>query len=300
MTRSRVLPQILALDPVQDHQRIVQLSLGHDFPWDTGRSLELALFRTFASPSISRLLDAAGEFQHRPQRRYDDTGLLLSALFEHGYDSEPGRIALRRLNQIHQRFPISNEDYLYVLSTFIYEPIRWIDRFGWRPMVQQERLGLFHLWRQIGKRMGIQQIPEAYEELDRFNQDYEARYFRFAESNRRVAEAARGLMLGWFPAALRPICSAAIGALLDDRALAAFGFPAARPATRRAVIRALQLRARLVRHLPRRRESVYFNSKPVRSYPDGYRLEQLGPEEAVIDVSHKPIPLHGNLQHHER
>jgi len=37
------------------------------------------------------------------------------------------------MNQLHGRFDIANEDFLYVLSTFIFEPIRWNTRFGWRP-----------------------------------------------------------------------------------------------------------------------------------------------------------------------
>jgi hypothetical protein len=65
-------------------------------------------------PSISRLLDCAGELRHRPQRRYDDTELIVSELMEWGYDSDRGRSALRRMNQIHSRFAIRNEDFLYL------------------------------------------------------------------------------------------------------------------------------------------------------------------------------------------
>jgi hypothetical protein len=35
-----------------------------------------------------------------------------------------------RINQMHGRFSISNDDFLYVLSTFVYEPIRWNERLG--------------------------------------------------------------------------------------------------------------------------------------------------------------------------
>ena len=37
------------------------------------------------------------------------------------------------MNRIHGRFEISNEDFVYVLSSFVFEPIRWNARFGWRP-----------------------------------------------------------------------------------------------------------------------------------------------------------------------
>jgi hypothetical protein len=54
------------------------------------------------------------------------------------------------MNQQHGRFAIASEDFLYVLSTFIYEPIRWNERFGWRPMSDTERLAYFYFWRGVG------------------------------------------------------------------------------------------------------------------------------------------------------
>ena len=76
MSRSAVLDEIKTLDTEKDHERIVFLSTRVDFPFDTTRALELALFRTYCVPSISALLDRTGEFRERPQRRYDDTELL--------------------------------------------------------------------------------------------------------------------------------------------------------------------------------------------------------------------------------
>jgi hypothetical protein len=78
--------------------------------------LEIALFRTFAVPAISALLDRTGEFHQRPQRRYDDTDLLVSALLEEGYDGELGRKALRNMNRQHGRFDIANDEFLYASS----------------------------------------------------------------------------------------------------------------------------------------------------------------------------------------
>ena len=130
MRRSPYLDEILRLDPLRDHRRIVQLDVCYEFPFDTTRALELALFRTFAVPSIGGLLSSTGEFEQRAQKRYDDTDLIVSTIVEEGYDSECGRAALRRMNRIHGRFPIANEDFLYVLSTFVFEPVRWNERFG--------------------------------------------------------------------------------------------------------------------------------------------------------------------------
>src|SRR4051794_33334091 len=86
-------------------------------------------------------------------------------MMEYGYDSDRGRRALERMNHIHERFRIANSDFLYVLTTFIFEPIRWNERFGWRPMAANERLALFHFWREVGLRMKIRDIPEDYDSL---------------------------------------------------------------------------------------------------------------------------------------
>src|SRR5207244_6594105 len=65
MPRSRILDEIRRLDPQRDDQRIVYLSTCFEFPFDTTRALAFALFRSFASPSVSALLDRTGEFAAR-------------------------------------------------------------------------------------------------------------------------------------------------------------------------------------------------------------------------------------------
>jgi hypothetical protein len=271
------LDEILRLDPVADHRRIVYLDVCFEFPFDTTRSLELALFRTFAVPRIAELLDATGEFAERAQKRYDDTDLLLSTILEDGYDGELGKAAIRRMNRIHRRFGIANEDFLYMLSTFVLEPIRWNERFGWRPLVEQERLATFETWRQIGRRMGIDAIPDRYAELERFNVDYERANFRFSEAGHRVATAARAMFLAWFPGLPRKLGERAISAVLDDALLDAIGCARPSRAERRLVEGALRLRSRVLRALPARRAPRLRTRLRRRSYPAGYRIETLGP-----------------------
>src|SRR6266540_1840238 len=82
------LEQIKKLDPERDHQRIAFLTMRGDFPFDTTRALEFALFRTFAVPSIGGLLDSTKEFETRAQKRYDDTDIIVSEMIENGYDSD--------------------------------------------------------------------------------------------------------------------------------------------------------------------------------------------------------------------
>ncbi|MGQ0602563.1 MAG: oxygenase MpaB family protein [Anaerolineales bacterium] len=281
MPRDTITAHIAQLDPERDHQEIVRLISEYEFPFDTTRSLEFALFRTYAVPSVAELLARTGEFSRAPQKRYDDTDLILSELYEHGYDSERGRRALRRMNQQHGRYSIANEDFLYVLSTFVFETPRWVGCFGYRPMTDNEKLALFFFWRELGNRMNIQNIPEQREELERFNREYEAAHFSYTESVRQVGDATCALFLGWFlPKALYPLGRPFLYTLMDDALLAAFRYPTP-PAWLRGLVQgALQLRGRLIRWLPPRTRPRLRTAQPHRTYPNGYVIEDLGPRSS--------------------
>lgn len=287
MSRFATLREIERLDPEHDCQRIMHLSFGYEFPWDSTRALEVALYRTYCVPSISRLLARTGEFHARAQRRYDDTALLVGEMCQWGYESGRGREALERMNWVHSHFRIDNDDYRYVLSTFIYEPLRWIDRFGWRRPCRNERLGYYHFWRNVGERMGIRDIPDSPAAFASWALDYERSHFRFAESNRAIGTATRDLFASWYPRLLAPLVYTSIYALLDDAMLSAFGFPRPLPLSRTLVGGALALRGRLVRWMPARREPDFFTGRRNRSWPGGYRIAELGPPRLIESVARR-------------
>ncbi len=285
MGESPYLREIRGLDPVADHSRIVYLDTCFEFPWDTTRSLELALFRTFAVPSVAALLDETGEFGRAAQKRYDDTDLILSTIVEAGYDSDQGNRAIRQMNRIHGRFEIANVDFLYVLSSFVFEPIRWNARFGWRPLVETEKLATFEFWREIGQRMAIRDIPDEYVELERFNEEYEREHFRRTEATERVGRSTRDMFLAWFPGLPKRFGAQAIYALMDEPLLDAFGFPHPPRALRTAVETSLSARARLVALLPPRRRPRLRTRRRTRTYGREWQVEALGPEVEAPDRS---------------
>ncbi|MFF5083293.1 oxygenase MpaB family protein [Actinoplanes sp. NPDC000266] len=272
--------RIAALDPERDHLEIYQISAGLEFPWDYTRALEFALFRTYCVPSISRLLAATGEFRDRPQRRYDDTALLMAEMAAHGYDSPRGKEALRVVNRAHGRYAITNDDMLYVLSTFVYDPIDWLDRYGWRPLHDHERLAAYFYYREVGRRMGIRDIPPAFDEFKSFKRSYEDEHFRYTGTNREIGEYTVNLFAAWFPPFLRPAARLGVRGMLDEPMLRAFGFdPAPRWVTTVAGA-GLRARAGALRFLPPRRESVLGVSRHNRTYPGyprGYEISGLGP-----------------------
>jgi hypothetical protein len=287
-SRTRRLRKITALDPITQHQQIVRISGTLEFPWDMKRALELALFRTYAVPRISGLLERTGEFTQRSQKRYDDTTLLIAEFVEHGYDSPRGSAAIARMNAAHSHYRIRNHDFLYVLSAFVLQPARWVDRYAWRPLTATERDAGFLFWREIAERMGIRDEDGAltdHRSLARWSADFEASEIRYARSNAAIGTATRDMFVRWYlPSRLQPLGEHAVYALLDDPILDAFGFPRPKPVERRAVEAALRARAVGQRRLPARRRAVLQTARRTRSYPAGYAIADLGPAEpACLD-----------------
>ena len=191
-----VLEEIESLDPESDYERIVQLSSGVDFPSDTAKALEFALFRTFCVPSIAERLNRPSPAGLAVQERYEYTGALVSEIVANGTRSERGRAALERLQKIRARHPIPDRDWVFVLSTMICEPIRWNARFGWRRLSGKEQLALFFLWRAVGKALLLAQLPDSLAECDRFNRDYERDHARAPRPVPHVCESAGAMAPG--------------------------------------------------------------------------------------------------------
>ncbi|MFC8449746.1 oxygenase MpaB family protein [Kitasatospora sp. NPDC057223] len=277
MKRRDWLNRIQQLDPETDFAEIYRISSTHEFPWDTTQALGFALYRTYAVPSIGRLLAATGEFTGRTQKRYDDTVLILEAVVEHGFGSVQGREAIRRMNQMHKRYTITDDDFRYVLATFVVVPKRWLDDYGWRPYSAHEVRASVNYYRELGRHMNIRGIPETYEEFERLLDDYERANFAFDQGGRDVSDATLDLMASWYPTPVRPSIRRSSVCLLDDPLREAFGYPRP-PALLRAVVRGgMRLRGRFVRLLPPRRAPHYArDGRLVRGYPGGYLVSELG------------------------
>jgi len=277
--RINIQKEIERLDPKADCERIVFLTSYLEFPWDMTRALELALFRTFAVPSIADLLDKTREFSDHTMRRYDDTAIIINEILINGYDSERGMSFLKRMNRMHGQYEISNDDFLYTLSTFVFEPVRWIERFGWRDLYPNERAALFYFWREVGERMRIQGIPESYAEFEKFSLEYEEKTFASTEAGKRVASATRDLLLSFYlPKALWKKAEPLVYSLMDEPLLKAMGYPLPSDSTRRRVEAVLRARAKLLRMLPKNKYPQLNTLIQYHTHPDGYSVDDIGPK----------------------
>ena len=267
------------LDPDVDYHEIYRQLATLEFPWDIYQALSFALFRTYAVPSIGQLLERTGEFAHRVQKRYDDTVLILDAILEHGFDDPTGRAAIRRMNQMHGAYPISNDDLRYVLAAFVVVPVRWLDNYGWRSLTDVELRANVAYYQRLGTLMGIQDVPGDLAGFEQLLDDYEAARFRRNDSSRKIADATLDLMATFPAQRMLPASWVRSGAraLMDPRLIDALGYP---PPNRRLVTgvhRALCARGALVRRFPPRHRAAYASRRAdIRSYPRGYAVAELG------------------------
>jgi hypothetical protein len=288
LRRTHWLRHIARLDPATDYEQIYRITVTHEFPWDMNQALSFALFRTYAVPSIGRLLDATGEFERDTQKRYDDTALLLDQVSVHGLHSDGGRRAIRRINQMHGGYDISNDDMRYVLATFVVVPKRWLDDYGWRRLTAAEVEASTRYYRELGRLMAIKEIPETYAGFERLLDDYEAAHFRFDPASRRVADATMALMRTFHPRALARPVDVFSRALMDEPLRAAFGYRAPPAAVVAACRAALRGRGRVERLLPARRHPMRVEDlRWIRTYPDGYDVDQLGTFPRGCPVPHR-------------
>ena len=269
-----------ALDARQDCQRIVRLMGQYDMAWDMQRALELALFYTYGSDSVSTLLNRTGEFREHGQKRYDDTRLLIGHFLEAGWDSEAGAHALDRINRTHAHYRIPNDDYLFVLWTFIEFPLRWSQVYARRPMTAHEREAGFNFWVEIGRRMGLSDIPPTKAAFDAFIEGYKQRHFKPCAASAQVAQDTLRVGQGWLPWPLKGLVAPVVYSLFDDDALFLAAVGARKPPRWFAALMRGGLRAHgwLRRGTRLGAYPLRLADTPNRTYPGNrYSIEQLKP-----------------------
>jgi hypothetical protein len=188
------------LDPEKDHQRIYFDIVMKEFPWDISVSVTLSLYRDFAVPGISAVLARTGKMEQHTRQRIDDTKALLFEIITYGFGHPRGVAAVRRVNRIHNHVArhlgdpgreaiLTNDQFIYVLGSFFIPSIRWIDKYGWRSLSPNERTAMFSFYRELGRLMGIKDIPSDCERFIQWFDEYERQNFRYADSNKRQWEA---------------------------------------------------------------------------------------------------------------
>lgn len=209
------LARIRSLDPERDYLDIYQTMLRYEFPWDMKLGLNLAFNRSFSIPAIAAVHTATGELTERTQKRIDDTGLLMYEMVLNGFEQPRGRDALRRVNQIHRPYDISNEDFLYVLGCLVVTPTRWLQEYGWRQPCCHELQATYLFYRELGRRMGVTDILGSYAEFETWFDAYDAAHLQPNDDAAVIERATRMLMLTRIPQMLAPLGNSLVSAMYD-------------------------------------------------------------------------------------
>ena len=173
---------------------------------------------------------------------------------------------------------VPNDEYLYVLACGVVIPLRWLDRYGWRPLSSNERQATYLFYRELGRRMNITGIPASLDELQEWFDAYDREHLVPNDDAAAVERATRMLMLARVPRLLAPLGDALVSAMYDARLRMAMKVPAPAWPIRAGLHLSLKIRARILRHLGRPRTVPRFADGIVtKTYPDGYDINDLGP-----------------------
>ncbi|KAI9275163.1 hypothetical protein EDC94DRAFT_509322 [Helicostylum pulchrum] len=312
-----------ALDDPEIAKEIAAITLKKEFP---------SFFKTFTIPSISKLLAATGEFSKACSRRIEDTQLILYEMLDtcgrinkqleanpitpqQDIDDQCKREkeATDRLNTIHGKYTISNDDYIYTAALIVLEPIHWINRYEWRKLDIREINALYRVWYDVSITMNIENFPSSPEKLIEFTDSYAKENIKYSPSNWKCGEnTARLIVTRFFPSFLHKIgyemALRSLPSVLYPEDVAAFKLPYKESKLITWTFNGLLgLRAVLTRYfmLPRSEFVVrtpfyanaqgkyvpeFFMYKPY-IYKDGYNISELGPEKFLKKKEEQQCPF---------
>ncbi|KAJ3860522.1 hypothetical protein EV359DRAFT_48951 [Lentinula novae-zelandiae] len=265
-------------------QQIVYESFFHDTPMMMLLGTQVALFKVYGISSIATLLLRTGELKtpHTINKRLADTSTLIATFLSNplvgpGYetpsDDPRAAIAIARVNYLHRKYRINNDDYLYNLALFMIEPIRWTARFDWRPHSPLEIQAIFTLWTEIGRRMGIKNIWASYTEMEEWVENFEELNMIPSTASAELARTTINHFLERIPIqSLRPLFFQLVLTVLDTRTRNAMQLPEPNPWVSALIHWLFIIRAFVVRNLclPRRKPAIWVQLDNM------YRLDEDG------------------------
>jgi len=213
-----------ALDPVADADQLHHI-VTSAFRFEA-RTLEtLAINRVAQSPTIGTFFRSTKEAEKNAVMRFFDTYALYGNVFEWGVDSFRGRGAIERMNQIHGRYYIPNDQIKFVLLQGAFTWLDGADRIGHRRVSDLERRGMLASWVRMGRAMNIQDLTENYDEMYAWYRAVCEATAKQKAYKRTTFETIIGASLVGQDPALAKALQAAAHVAMDDTYRSAVGYP---------------------------------------------------------------------------
>jgi hypothetical protein len=272
---------------------ILALNYFHEFPFLCETALQLGFLKTYAIPSISKILLSTGQLQKVTAKRIDDTDLLMRETTEQRFGSNRFEAAINRINEMHSKYNIKNEDFLYVLCLFMTDPLTFQERFGYRKPIENEYRAYHAFWKDYGVRMGIKEIPESFNECLAYMEEFELKHMVFNKANYALANGTLRFFVGlYFPPFAYPLILPFVSSLLSVRLRRAIGISDPPLLVEKFVNLAALVASLFTKYFlfPRRRPYRRTVDEKLSNgnycpyyhpygnlYPQGYKIEELGP-----------------------
>lgn len=213
--------RIAALDPVEDNEEAARLTFEvlHGDPVAVHVAYLIGFSRQVAVPDIARVIyrGGGGKNLRDVARRTADTLALFGAFLHFGHASPQGRAAIARMEQIHARFEITDEQKRYTLATLIFEGQRIGRHLGSDILTANQREASWCFWRGVAEQMPLGGLPASAEELWRWMVEFEREQWRYTEEGRLVVDRFfEDWARRWFPARAMPLARQILLALMDD------------------------------------------------------------------------------------
>jgi hypothetical protein len=211
--------RIAALDPVEDNEEAARLTFEvlHGDPIIVHAAYLIGFSRQVAVPEIARVIYQGGKNLRDVARRTDDTLALFGTFLHFGHSSTQGRAAIARMEQIHARFEITDEQKRYTLATLIFEGERIGRQLGSDLLTAHQREASWCFWRGVAEQMPLGGLPPTADELWRWMIEYERDQWRYTDEGRQVVDRFfEDWARRWFPRRARSLARRTLLALMDD------------------------------------------------------------------------------------
>jgi hypothetical protein len=213
--------RIAALDPVEDNEEVARLTFEvlYGDPIAVHAAYLIGFSRQVAVPDIARVIYRGGDGKNlrHVARRTDDTLALFGAFLHWGHSSQRGRAAIARMEQIHARFAITDEQKRYTLATLIFEGERIGRHLGFDPLTANQREASWRFWCGVAEQMPLGGLPPTAADLWRWMLEYEREHWRYTDEGRGVVDRFfEDWTTRWFPHRARDLGRQALLTLLGE------------------------------------------------------------------------------------
>lgn len=259
--------------PLPIAQKIYDSLMHAEFPFWFWKGIELALFRTYAIPTISSQLAKTSRLvaPETLPRRYVETEVLFLEFALRKWGTVPWLQATARTRAIHSGYrksgAVREEDMLFTLAALATQPVTMVEQLEWRSLNEAELCAIGTLYRAMADAFDIDYSVylaayvdrkpstgmlglDFYYALREWQMAYEARAMTYTPQNRVLCDSAVSLLLWGIPgASVRRFVTTALTTIMDDPLREAMGFPPTPIWVAKITSSLLDLRRLFLRHL---------------------------------------------------